>query len=126
MQRLAAIVASSEDAIVGKSLTGIIESWNPAAERLYGYSAAEAVGQPVSMLVPDDHADELPEILEKLGRGEAVRHYETQRVGKDGSRIDVSVSISAVRNAAGKLIGASAIARDVSHAKFGSRDACGA
>src|SRR5260370_4606716 len=111
--QLALIVESSEDAIVGKSLDGKITSWNAGAERIYGYSASEIQGQPVSILIPPEQGDDLPEILERLKRDERIQHYETIRTRKDGRRINVSVSISPVKDAEGKLIVASAIARDV-------------
>ena len=111
--RLAAIVESSDDAIVGKTLDGTIATWNRGAERLYGYNAEEAIGQPVSMLVPPDQADDLARILDKVRRGEATEHVETVRRRKDGTLVDVSVTISPIRDAAGTLIGASAIARDI-------------
>ena len=94
---LAAIVESSDDAIIGKTLDGKIASWNRGAERLYGYTAEEIVGQPLSVLVPPDHPDELPAIMERIKRGERIEHFETVRVRKDGSRVDVSLTISPVR-----------------------------
>jgi PAS domain S-box-containing protein len=112
--RLAAIVESSDDAIIGKTLEGTIIDWNRGAERLYGYTAAEVIGQPISLLIPGDRPDELPVIIERLRRGERIDHYETERVTKDGRRISVSVSISPIRNPAGRLVGAAAIARDIS------------
>ena len=112
--RLAAIVESSDDAIIGKSLEGIITDWNRGAERLYGYTAAEIIGRPISLLIPRDRPDELPAIMEQLKRGERIDHYETERVTKNGQRIGVSVTISPIRNASGRLVGASAIARDIS------------
>jgi PAS domain S-box-containing protein len=115
--RLSAIVESSDDAIISKDLDGIIVSWNQAAERLYGYTAAEIVGQPLSLLVPPDHPDELPAIMERLRRGERIEHYETVRVRKDGGRVDVSLTISPVKGADGKIIGASKIARDITARK---------
>jgi PAS domain S-box-containing protein len=112
-RRLAAIVESSDDAIIGKTLDGVIVSWNAGAERMYGYSAAEAVGQPISMLAPPDLPDEIPAIMERLKQGEPIAHFKTRRVRKDGERIIVSVSISPVKDRAGKIIGASAIAHDI-------------
>jgi two-component system cell cycle sensor histidine kinase/response regulator CckA len=117
VSQLALIVESSDDAIVGKSLNGKIESWNAGAERLYGYAASEVLGKPVSILIPPEQRDELPEILERLKRDERVQHYETVRVRKDGRRINVSVSISPLKDTEGKIIGASAIARDVTERK---------
>lgn len=114
---LAAIVESSDDAIISKTLQGVITSWNPAAERLFGYTAREAIGQPVAMLVPPDRTDEEPRILERIGRGERVDHFETVRLRKDGSPVHVSVTISPVRNAAGQVVGASKIARDIGERK---------
>jgi PAS domain S-box-containing protein/excisionase family DNA binding protein len=111
--RLAAIVESSDDAIIGKSLEGIIMDWNRGAEQLYGYTAAEVIGRPISLLIPLDRPDELPSIMERLKRGERIDHYETERVTKQGKRISVSVTISPIRNASGRLVGASAIARDI-------------
>src|SRR3989442_516753 len=110
---LAAIVDSSDDAIIGKTLDGTIVSWNPGAERLYGYTPDEAIGRPISIIVPAERPDELPQILDRLRRGERIEHYRTTRVTKDGERITVSVTISPVRDASGTIIGASAIARDV-------------
>jgi PAS domain S-box-containing protein len=114
---LAAIVASSDDAIISKNLDGIILSWNEGAERLYGYTAEEIVGRPLALLVPPDHPDELPAIMERLKRGERIEHFETVRVSKDGRRIDVSLTISPVKNAEGRIIGASKIARDITRQK---------
>ncbi|MGA2748661.1 MAG: PAS domain S-box protein [Verrucomicrobiota bacterium] len=115
--RLAAFVESSPDAIIGKSLEGIITSWNPAAERLFGYTSAEAVGQPMTFLVAPDRIEEEARILDQIRAGESVEHFETVRQRKDGGLIDVSVSISPVRDAFGKIIGASSIARDISEQK---------
>jgi len=115
--QLALIVESSDDAIVGKSLDGKIVSWNTGAERIYGYTASEAVGQPIGILVPPEERDELPEILERLKRDERIQHYETVRARKDGERINVSMSISPVKDGEGKVIGASAIARDITGRK---------
>jgi PAS domain S-box-containing protein len=111
---LAAIVRSASDAILSKTLDGTITSWNAGAERLYGYTAAEAVGQHVSLLVPDDSPDELPSIFQRLRAGREVATYETRRRCKDGRIVDVSLTISPLLDAAGNVIGASAIARDVS------------
>jgi two-component system sensor kinase FixL len=113
----ASIVEHSDDVILGKTLDGTVTSWNPGAERLYGYTAAEMIGRPVSVLVPPDRYDEVPQILERLRRGEAVSDYETQRVTKTGRRIDVSLRISPIRDRSGALIGASTIARDISERK---------
>jgi PAS domain S-box-containing protein len=115
--QLAAIVASSDDAILSKTLDGIITSWNHAAERLYGYSAAEAIGRSVALIIPRDQPDELPAIMTRIRRGEKVDHYETVRQHKDGHRIDVSVTVSPIAGADGTIVGASAIARDISEAR---------
>jgi PAS domain S-box-containing protein len=117
LRGLAAIVESTDDAIIAKDLDGVITSWNPAAERLYGYKAEEAIGKPVNILIPPDRPDEKPAILAKLRRGERIDHYETIRMAKDGSRINVSLTVSPIRNAAGKVIGASKIARDITEQK---------
>jgi PAS domain S-box-containing protein len=115
--RLAAIVESSDDAILGKTLEGIITSWNRAAERLYGYSAEEAVGQSVTMLVPPDRPEEVPEILRKVRQGERVERLETVRVTKGGEQLDVSLTVSPIRDPEGNIVGASTIARDVTELK---------
>ncbi|HEX8137197.1 MAG TPA: PAS domain S-box protein [Pyrinomonadaceae bacterium] len=110
---LAAIIESAEDAIVSKTLDGIITSWNKGAEHVFGYTAEEAIGQPILMLIPPGHDDEEPSIIARLRRGERIEHYETQRVRKDGQIIDISLTVSPIRNAEGKIIGASKIARDI-------------
>lgn len=112
-QRLASIIENSDDAIIGKSLDGIINSWNKGAERLFGYSAEEMFGQPITGLIPPDRQDEEPEILRRIRDGERVEHYETVRQRKDGSLVHISLSVSPIRNARGKIIGASKIARDI-------------
>jgi PAS domain S-box-containing protein len=114
---LASIVSSSEDAIFSKGLDGIITSWNAAAERMFGYSAQEIVGKPVSLLYPPDRSDELTQIMEHIRRGEPFSHYETMRVRKDGSLLDVSVTVSPIKNSCGTIIGASDITRDISKRK---------
>ncbi len=114
---LAAIVESSDDAILGKNLEGIITSWNAAAERMYGYSAGEIVGQPVTLLFAPDQQDEFTQIMARIRRGERVDHYETVRVRKDGTRLSVSVTISPIKNSTGTISGASSIARDISERK---------
>jgi PAS domain S-box-containing protein len=115
--QLAAIVESSDDAIISKTLTGRIVSWNAAAQRMYGYTPAEVEGRHIAILVPADRPDEIPAILDRLRRGERVEHYETVRRRKDGTLVDVSLTISPVRNAAGVVVGASAIARDITARK---------
>ncbi|HWX34688.1 MAG TPA: PAS domain S-box protein, partial [Steroidobacteraceae bacterium] len=117
MQRLACIVDSSDDAIISKDLDGIISSWNNAASRLFGYEAAEVIGKPVTILIPQDRRDEELFILQQIRRGERIDHYETVRRRKDGGLIDVSLTVSPVRNAQGKIIGASKIARDITKRK---------
>ena len=119
---LAAIAASSDDAIMTKDLHDRITTWNPGAERLYGYSATEMIGQPSVRLVPPDRLYEVSDILERLGRGERVAHYETVRLRKDGSRVDVSVSVSPLWDAAGHLMGAAAIVRDMTERKRAERE----
>jgi two-component system sensor histidine kinase VicK len=111
---LAAIVESSDDAIIGKTLQGVITSWNAGAERLYGYSAEQMIGQSVSVLVPLDRPDELEQILAKVRTGVRVEHMETQRVHQDGRLIDVSLTVSPIRDIDGRFVGASLIARDIS------------
>jgi len=112
-RRLAAIVESSDDAILSKDLNGIINSWNSGAERLFGYTAEEVIGKSILMLIPPDHADEEPKILERIRRGERIEHYETIRRRKDGTLVEISLSVSPLRNAEGRVIGASKIARDI-------------
>jgi PAS domain S-box-containing protein len=114
---LAAIVSSSDDAILSKSLEGVITSWNAGAKRIFGYEAEEMIGQPVTKLIPRERQDEEPKILERLRRGERVDHFETTRVRKNGEHFPVSLTISPVRDATGKIIGASKIARDITNLK---------
>jgi two-component system sensor kinase FixL len=115
--RLAAIVESSDDAIVSKNLNGVILSWNAGAETLFGYKAQEAIGQPITMLIPPDHADEEPGILERIRRGERVEHYDTVRRRKDGTLVDISLTVSPVFDEHGRIIAASKIARDITERK---------
>jgi PAS domain S-box-containing protein len=115
--QLAAIVRASGDAIIGKTLDGTITTWNPAAARLYGYSAGEAIGQSVSLLIPPDHRDELPELLGRVARGESITQFETERLRKDGTRVAVSVSIAPVRATSGTVVGAAVVARDITERK---------
>jgi PAS domain S-box-containing protein len=114
LRHLAAIVSSSSDAIIGKDLSGTIISCNAAAERMYGYSERQMVGQPITLLFPPDRQGEYTQIMERISRGERVEHFETIRMRKDGSLVPVSVTISPVRNHRGVIIGASSIARDIS------------
>ncbi|MCY0911763.1 bifunctional diguanylate cyclase/phosphodiesterase [Massilia antarctica] len=115
--QLAAIVTSSDDAIIGKTLDGIIVSWNAGATRMYGYSASEALGRPISLLIPPELAGEMAAIVERLWRGERIDHLETVRLRKDGCRIDISLTTSPIRDAEGRVTGVSAIARDISERK---------
>jgi len=115
--RLAAIAESTDDAITGIDPTGKLISWNRSAEQIYGYTAAEAIGQPISLLIPPDRADELPRLLKKLRRGQKIVDYETVRVRKDGQRRDMSITVSPIRSADGKLIGSSGVARDITARK---------
>jgi PAS domain S-box-containing protein len=114
---LAAIVESSDDAIIGKDLNGVITSWNRGAERLFGYAASEAIGRPVTMLIPPERIDEEPAILSRLRRGERIDHYETVRRRKDGTLVDISLTVSPIADASGRIVGASKIARDVTERK---------
>jgi PAS domain S-box-containing protein len=116
-QRLASIVESSNDAIISKSLDGIITSWNRGAERLFGYTAEEVIGKAVTILIPEDRMSEEPEILERIRRGKRVDHYDTVRRRKDGSLIDISLTVSPLKEADGRIIGASKIARDITERK---------
>jgi PAS domain S-box-containing protein len=116
---LAAIVESSEDAIISKDLNGIINSWNKGAERIFGYTAEEAIGRPATLIISPDRFDEEPGILENLRQGGRVEHYEAVRRHKDGTLLDVSVTISPIRNEEGKIVGGSKIARDISERKRG-------
>jgi PAS domain S-box-containing protein len=115
--RLAAIVESSDDAIVSKTLDGIITTWNIGAERMFGYRADEVIGKPITILIPPSSLDEEPEILARLRRGERIEHYETVRRRKEGSLLDVALTVSPVKDANGKIIGASKIARDITERK---------
>jgi PAS domain S-box-containing protein len=115
--RLAAVVESSDDAIIGKTLDGTITSWNPGAVKLFGYSSAEAVGKSMRMLLPPERANEETDILARIARGEAVDHFETVRVRKDGRKIDISATISPIKNSLGAVVGASKIARDMTEHK---------
>jgi PAS domain S-box-containing protein len=118
---LSSIVECSDDAIIGKSLDGIVLSWNQGAERIYGYSFEEMVGQPISRLVPPGHDDELPGIMEDVKQGQKIEHLETERMKKDGQRIFVALTISPIRDHAGAIVGASAIARDITERKRGEQ-----
>ncbi len=115
--RLAAIVQSSDDAIISKNLQGIVTSWNPAAERIFGYTAEEMIGESILKIIPPELHDDEPRILETISRGERIDHFETTRVAKSGERMSVSLTISPVRDNAGKIIGAAKIARDITAQK---------
>jgi PAS domain S-box-containing protein len=117
-ERLAAVVDSSDDAIISKTLDGTIAAWNRGAEKVFGYAASEAVGKPMLMLMPADRFDEQSDILARIRRGESVEHFETVRIRKDGTRIDVSVTISPIRDSSGAVVGASKIARDITERKL--------
>ncbi|HEX9023987.1 MAG TPA: PAS domain S-box protein, partial [Geobacteraceae bacterium] len=121
---LSSIVQSSDDGIIGKGTDGAILSWNRGAEKIYGYSAAEAVGQSISMLVPPERAEELREIMVKLEGGERVEHFETERVRKDGRHIFVSLTVSPIRDAAGHIMGASTISRDITERRNLEKQLC--
>jgi PAS domain S-box-containing protein len=114
---LSAIIESADDAIISKTLDGIITSWNKGAERIFGYTAEEVIGKPVSILIPPDHPDEEPGILAKLRRGEQIEHYETVRVRKDGTLIDISLTVSPIRGPKGQIMGASKVAREITERK---------
>lgn len=116
-QHYAAIIESSEDAILSKDLCGVILTWNEGAERLFGFTAEEAIGKPVTIIIPPDRLEEEPRILDEIRRGERIRHFETVRRRKDGSPIDISLTISPIRDSYGRVIGASKIARDISELK---------
>ena len=115
--RLAAIVESSDDAIISKDLNGVITSWNRGAERIFGYKAEEVIGEPVTILMPPDRVDEEPGILRRIRSGERIDHYETVRQRKDGTLVDISLSVSPLKDRNGRVIGASKIARDISERK---------
>ena len=117
LQHLASIVKSTDDAIISKDLDGVITSWNKSAERLFGYTSAEVIGKPVTILIPRERLGEEPEILERIRAGKSIDHYETIRRRKDGTEIAVSLTVSPIRNESGQIVGASKIARDITHRK---------
>ncbi len=121
-ERLAAVVDSSDDAIIGKDLNGTITAWNRGAELVFGYSASEVMGKPMLMLFPPDRVSEESEILARIGRGESVEHFETVRIRKDGKRIHVSATISPIRDGNGAIVGASKIARDITQRRADERE----
>jgi PAS domain S-box-containing protein len=114
---LTALIESADDAIISKTLDGIITSWNKGAERIFGYTAEEVIGKPVTILIPEGHEDEEPAILARLRRGDRIEHYETIRVRKDGRHIDISLTVSPIKGPKGDIIGASKIARDITEQK---------
>ena len=118
---LSAIIESADDAIVSKTLQGIITSWNKGAERIFGYAGSEIIGKPVTVLIPADHINEEGAILARIRRGERVEHYETVRQRKDGSLVEVSLTISPIISAEGEIIGASKVARDITKQRQAQR-----
>jgi PAS domain S-box-containing protein len=116
-RRLAAIVESSDDAIISKDLHGTIKTWNKAAERIFGYLPEEIIGKPVTILIPEGKLDEEPAILNRIRQGLRIHHYETVRQRKDGTLVDISLSVSPIKNEAGRVVGASKIARDITRRK---------
>jgi len=120
--RLAAIIGSSDDAIVGRSLEGKIVSWNAGASKLYGYTEAEAMGQPMTFLLAPEAGSEVASLLERVAQGEHIRHFETTRERKDGGLVEVSLSISPVLNSAGQIVGTSTIGRDISERRRAERE----
>src|SRR5688572_7311555 len=117
--RLAAIVDSTDDVIISKTLDGVIRSWNPAAERMFGWTAAEAVGRHITLIIPEERHAEEGGVLARLRRGDSVDHFETVRVAKDGRRIDIALTVSPLRDADGRIVGASKIARDITGRRQG-------
>jgi len=120
--RLAAIVESSDDAIIGKDLDGIITDWNNGARRMYGFTAEQAIGRPISILTPPERPDEIPQIMERVKRGERIEQYETVRLTCTGKRIQVSLTVSPIRDGVGNIIGASAVARDITERKHAEEE----
>jgi PAS domain S-box-containing protein len=123
LQRLVAVVQYSDDAVVTKDLDGIIESWNPAAERIFGYTAEEMIGRSIRTIIPDDRQDEEDRVVARIRAGEVVGHYETLRKRKDGTLVEVSLTVSPIRTEAGEIIGAAKIARDLSESRIIEREA---
>ena len=121
-KRLEALVTSSDDAIISKDLNGIIQTWNKGAEKIFGYTADEVIGKPVTIIFPPDHIDEEPPILARIRAGESIEHYETVRRRKDGQIIDISLTVSPIKDNAGRIIGASKIARDITEKKRAQRE----
>jgi PAS domain S-box-containing protein len=121
---IAAIVESTDDAIIGKTLEGVITSWNPAAERIYGYSKQEVIGHPISLLLPPGTSNDIPDLMKRIQQGERISHYETIRRKKNGERITVSLTISPIKDETGMIVGASTIARDVTEQKIMEQELC--
>jgi PAS domain S-box-containing protein len=121
LRHFAAIIESTDDAIIGKDLEGTITSWNPGATKLYGYTREEALGKNIAMLIPPERLDDEPEILSQIKQGKRIEHYETVRMAKDGTRIIIALTVSPIRNDKGEIIGASKIARDISSEKEAER-----
>src|ERR1044071_7802790 len=118
---LAAIVESADDAIISKTLEGVITSWNKGAERIFGYTADEIIGKPVTILFPPEHIDEEPAILARIRSGQRVEQYETVRLHKDGTPVDISLTVSPIRDRRGHIVGASKVARDVTEQRRSQR-----
>ncbi|HJT66982.1 MAG TPA: PAS domain S-box protein, partial [Pyrinomonadaceae bacterium] len=106
---LAALIDSADDAIISKTLEGIVTSWNKGAERIFGFTAEEAIGNPITIIIPPDHLDEEPQILARLRAGERIEHFETVRQRKDGKRLDISLTVSPIKGPDGRIVGASKI-----------------
>src|SRR5690349_12112499 len=119
---LAAIIESADDAVISKTLDGIITSWNHGAQRIFGYTADEVIGKPVTILIPPGHEDEEPAILARLRAGKRIEHYETIRVRKDGRLVDISLTVSPIRGPNSEIVGASKIARDITEQKQARRE----
>src|ERR1700747_3751787 len=115
--RLAAIIESSDDAIVSKTLDGVITSWNRGAEQMFGYSSAEAIGQHITLIIPPERHAEEDNVLAHIRRDEKIDHYETVRQAKDGRKLDISLTVSPIKDAQGRIVGASKIARDITPLK---------
>jgi PAS domain S-box-containing protein len=117
--RLAAIVDSSDDVIISKTLEGIITSWNTAAERVFGWTAAEAIGRHITLIIPTERRSEEDDVLARIRRGELVDHFETVRITRDGRLVDVSITVSPIRDGSGRIVGASKVARDIGERRRG-------
>jgi PAS domain S-box-containing protein len=121
--RLAAIVDSSEDAIVSKDLNGVVQTWNRAAERMFGYTASEIIGRPISLIIPRERLSEEDEVLARVRSGRSIDHFETVRQRKDGSLLEISLTVSPIKDPDGTVIGASKIARDITLQRAIAREA---